>query len=117
MPSKFYLQRNKAFKKQTGHCYYCGYVMWQGESKAFAATYDMTEKEAKRFQCTAEHLLPRSEGGSNRSRNIVAACYHCNSTRHKIKNAPKPLVYKGRIQKRLRKGKWHPKKYSALGML
>ncbi|WP_339009581.1 HNH endonuclease [Aeromonas popoffii] len=34
------------------------------------------------LQCTGEHLQPRSNGGSNQPANIVAACRHCNGTRH-----------------------------------
>lgn len=37
---------------------------------------------ARDLLCTAEHLTPLSQGGSNTRSNIVAACAECNSGRH-----------------------------------
>jgi 5-methylcytosine-specific restriction endonuclease McrA len=60
--------------------------MWQEGKKKFAEKYGISELAATRFQCTAEHLKARSDGGSNDTNNIVAACYFCNHTRHTRKN-------------------------------
>ncbi len=83
--------------------------MWQKDSHVFAVMNSISHKEALRFQCTAEHLRAKSEGGSDSRENIVAACLFCNQTRHKRKMPPDPKTYKYIIQNRLLKGKWHPK--------
>lgn len=101
--------RNHAFHNQGGRCYYCGSPMWQGDVKNFAAKYRISDSAAARFQCTAEHLKPRCEGGGNDENNIVAACIFCNNNRHRRKVAPVPRRYKADIRKRIEKGKWHPK--------
>ena len=63
MSSKFSKQRLAAFKKQFGRCYYCGSPMWQDNPKEFAIKHVISKPEATRFQCTAEHLLARCDGG------------------------------------------------------
>ena len=108
MPSKFSNKRHVAFSKQSGRCYYCGSPMWNTKPKEFASKHNITKKYAARFQCTAEHLLARCEGGKNQESNIVAACLFCNSKRHQRKKPLGPPKYKALIQKRLQQGKWHP---------
>lgn len=100
--------RIHAFKNQSGRCYYCGSHMWQDDQKGFAEKYAISVSAAARFQCTAEHLIARCDGGRNGKSNIVAACRTCNSVRHKRKSPPDPPKYKADIQKRLRRGKWLP---------
>jgi 5-methylcytosine-specific restriction endonuclease McrA len=41
------------------HCFYCGRAL-------------------SRTKATKDHMMPRSKGGSNASRNIVDACKRCN---------------------------------------
>lgn len=108
MSNNFSKQRLTAFKKQSGRCYYCGSHMWLTNVKKFAFEHNISESEAARFQCTAEHMLARCDGGNNSSENIVAACRFCNNTRHKRKTPLVPNKFKSLIQKRLKKGKWHP---------
>lgn len=108
MSNNFSKQRLTAFKKQSGRCYYCGSHMWLTNVKKFAFEHNISELEAARFQCTAEHMLARCDGGNNSSENIVAACKFCNNTRHKRKNPLVPNKFKSLIHKRLKKGKWHP---------
>src|SRR5690606_3776537 len=60
-------RRRKLFREQQQLCFYCGVSM------TLANGYSNT--------CTVEHLKPRSQGGTNASDNIVAACYTCNHTR------------------------------------
>ena len=89
--------RRLAFERQDGRCFYCGAAMWLGSSIG-----------PSRLRCTAENLVPRSEGGSETSDNIVAACVHCNRTRHKRKQPPPSHVYRDEVTRRVRRGAWHP---------
>jgi 5-methylcytosine-specific restriction endonuclease McrA len=108
MPAKLIARRLRAFNAQAGRCYYCGYPMWVADPQAFAAINRITIGQARRFQCTAEHLIARCDGGPDAGDNIVAACRHCNLTRHR---SPHPLThrrYRDRVRRRLARGKWHP---------
>ncbi|WP_245851516.1 HNH endonuclease [Pseudomonas segetis] len=58
------------------------------------------------FQCTAEHLRARQDGGKDSSLNIAAACKRCNRLRHSRKTAPSPSDYQRFVQKRLNTGGW-----------
>ncbi len=97
-----------AFQKQSGRCYYCGSHMWQDDQKGFAKKYAISVAAAARFQCTAEHLIARCDGGRNSRNNIVAACLNCNGVRHQRKSPPTHGKYREDIQRRLKKGKWLP---------
>lgn len=99
--------RQKAYKQQTGRCYYCGCPMWtNNDIEKFAKKYSISTEQAKKLQCTAEHLVARCDGGSNEQSNIVAACYFCNQNRHKQKKPPVPLEYKKHVKNRIKTGKW-----------
>ena len=98
--------RRSAFDRQNGRCCYCGFLMWQHSAEAFAAEHRISLAQAKHFQCTAEHLQARCDGGNNRTENIAAACKRCNQLRHQRKKAPSPDAYQQFVQERLRKGKW-----------
>jgi 5-methylcytosine-specific restriction endonuclease McrA len=75
MSCNFTKQRLAAFKKQSGQCYYCGSTMWLKNQKKYASERGISESKASRFQCTAEHLVARCDGGKNSYRNIAAACH------------------------------------------
>ena len=107
MPNPIQKHRFSAFKKQNGCCYYCGALMWIDNPEKFAIDHSMSLKNAKKLQCTAEHLDARCDGGKNTKNNIVAACKHCNQTRHKMKPAPAPEQYKKMIQKSIANNHWH----------
>jgi hypothetical protein len=107
-------KRLAAFDKQLGQCYYCRHPMWLTNRKEFANKYNISELEADRFRCTAEHLLARCDGGKDDSKNIVAACYFCNNSRHRKKVPLEPDNYKLYVIRRLKKRKWHPKKMRRL---
>ena len=106
--------RLAAFKRQAGCCHYCGSAMWIENLEEFASKFNISIRSATRFQCTAEHLVARQDGGSDSSKNIVAACRFCNSTRHRIPTAPDPRTYKKHVQRRVSAGKWHPKHVQGL---
>lgn len=48
---------------------------------------------------TAEHLVPRMDGGKNTRSNIVAACRRCNALRHGLfpDAAPDPETYQAYV--------------------
>jgi len=98
MASQIQHSRQIAFNRQDGKCYYCRLRMW------FSGATGPTQ-----LRCTAEHLIARSEGGSAALSNIVAACRHCNQTRHKRKNPPPPERYQAEVQRRIARGGWLPK--------
>jgi hypothetical protein len=104
------LRKNRllAFKKQKGRCYYCGVPMWLGNSEEFTGNYGIRESQAKRFQCTAEHLLARQDGGTDDRENIVAACLYCNSTRHYASEALPHNEYREHVASLVQSQKWHP---------
>ena len=86
--------RSLAFHKQGGLCYYCDLPMFEIDSTEFCSRWNLTTRQAKQFLCTAEHLVPRCEGGKDSRANIVAACWRCNQTRHRRKDPPSPERWK-----------------------
>lgn len=95
--------RARAFKNQHGRCYYCSQPMWQKSPTEIG----MSLKRGRHFQCTAEHLKARQDGGRDTSGNIVAACWFCNSRRHRLHfPALSPPAYKTFVQGRLLAGVW-----------
>jgi 5-methylcytosine-specific restriction endonuclease McrA len=108
MPNPISKARLDAFHKQAGLCFYCKSRMWLKDVEYFALKYAISKSAAARFQCTAEHLTARCDGGNNSKKNIVAACFFCNNNRHRRKVPPAPDKYKAQIQMRLKQGKWHP---------
>ncbi|MDX1738856.1 MAG: restriction endonuclease [Alphaproteobacteria bacterium] len=99
--------RSTAFERQGGRCYYCNFPMWRGSIEQFAGRHSITLGQARQFQCTAEHLLARQDGGGDGRGNVVAACLVCNQRRHKRKLVPEPEIYRELVQKRLNRGRWH----------
>lgn len=99
--------RKTAFTKQNGKCCYCGFHMWQDSAESFAKQHGITVKQARHFQCTAEHLQARQEGGRDVRENIAAACIRCNQLRHKRKKPMPPEQYQQLVVSRVSKGGWH----------
>lgn len=99
--------RSIAFNRQAGRCFYCSQPMWSENPLEFASKYKITLGQARRFQCTAEHLQAHQDGGKADQANIVAACWFCNQKRHKRKIAPSPVQYKRLICQRMSQGRWH----------
>ncbi|QKD19414.1 HNH endonuclease [Mesorhizobium sp. NZP2077] len=100
--------------KQNWRCFYCDYLMWQGDPTRFAARYSLPGGFLNRFQCTAEHMQPRENGGEDRHENIVAACKFCNQTRHRMSEVLTPAAYRQHVRKRVRAGGWHPRQFRHL---
>lgn len=75
--------RKSAFLRQNGCCYYCKMQMWEHNHQGFARRHKLTLIEVAALRCTAEHLIPKSEGGKGTKKNIVAACLDCNNDRHR----------------------------------
>lgn len=99
--------RSTAFERQGGRCYYCDFPVWRGSIEQFARLHGITLGQARQFQCTAEHLLARQDGGGDERGNIVAACLVCNQRRHKRKLDLGHEIYREFVRWRLSKGKWH----------
>jgi hypothetical protein len=81
------MHRRKAAISQSHLCFYCRSPMWETESELprFAARHGLQPTQAELLRCTAEHLKPRSEGGTDAANNIVAACLYCNRSRHQAR--------------------------------
>ena len=90
MPSKIKNLRLQAFQHQDGRCWYCNVHMWLSTP---AELPGIPKRAARLLQCTAEHLIAQRDGGQDLANNVVAACAHCNHTRHKRKNPPPPNAY------------------------
>ena len=99
--------RQTACHNQRGKCFYCRQPMWERDVSAFARKHGLRLKEARRFKATAEHLSARSEGGGDVMENIVAACWFCNSHRHRVKHPLCPKTFAQQVRRRLHQGRWH----------
>ncbi|WP_413782796.1 HNH endonuclease [Thalassovita sp.] len=80
--------------------------MWSGSSENFRKVHSISERKARWFQCTAEHLLAVSSGGPTSSSNVVAACKFCNSRRHRTKQVLAPNAYRQKVLNRMERGRW-----------
>ncbi len=98
--------RARKMRRQKGLCYYCGTPMWSDDPEEFRKLYRLQQRTLFRYQCTAEHLIARQDGGGNGSGNIVAACYHCNQTRHNSKRVQSAEKYRIRVRRRVSTGTW-----------
>lgn len=98
--------RHRAFVKQKALCYYCRMPMWESSPDSFAATHEITRAQARNFQCTAEHLHAKCDGGKDSAFNIVAACFRCNNRRHKCTRPLDAIAYKERVRNAMARGKW-----------
>ncbi len=107
MPKSLVRPRTIAYARQSGRCFYCGLPMWLDNPLEFASKHGITLGQAKRFQCTGEHLEARQDGGTASQSNIIAACRFCNQHRHRRKRPPPSNVYKQLVRKRMSQGRWH----------
>jgi hypothetical protein len=109
MPSRksLKLPRRKACLIQQFRCYYCQLSMWDGDPQPLCQATGLSPKQARSLQCTAEHLIPWSCGGTNDTSNIVAACLRCNLGRHRRKLVLPHEKYKELVRRRVARQKWH----------
>ena len=91
MTSRIARHRADAAAKQGGRCWYCNRRMGG----------------AGLLECTAEHLLPRSEGGGDGVRNIVAACWYCNQERARLPQVPTPRDFRTHVRLQVKAGLWN----------
>ncbi|WP_420714781.1 HNH endonuclease [Roseateles sp. SL47] len=113
MPSKIQTLRRKAFDHQDGRCWYCGVHMWLASPDELSVA---RRSGLSRLRCTAEHLVPRASGGRDAPENVVAACLHCNCTRHRRRAPPEPTAYRSEVMRRTRREGWHPAWVFRLGL-
>lgn len=99
--------RRKAAEYQGWQCFYCQQSMWETDPKAFSIRYQLPERAVMLFRCTAEHLNARCDGGEDSPENVVAACFYCNSKRHKRKRPMDVESYAKYVRTRIEQGRWH----------
>ncbi|QHL91632.1 restriction endonuclease [Sphingomonas changnyeongensis] len=101
--------RTEAFERQNGRCIYCDAQMWLGGAlaqRAFGEAHGIRPRAARAFKATAEHLVPRQNGGRTDRDNIAAACRLCNMRRHRRKWQLTPEQFRAHVQRRLAAGRW-----------
>ena len=108
MPASRTRSRSAAFSRQSGRCFYCDLPMWLDHPDGFRSRYPLTLAQARLLRCTAEHLRARQDGGGNATDNIAAACWYCNTRRHRSKKALDPDRHQQRVRARVKQGRWHP---------
>ena len=100
--------RKRHAAEQQHRCFYCSFPMWVDDGDGFARRHGISRAEAKRFQCTAEHLKALQDGGTSRVDNIVAACRFCNQNRHRRPVPAAVEPYRSLVRKRVARQSWHP---------
>jgi hypothetical protein len=99
--------REAAYRQQHGRCYYCNVAMWL-DCPTELGVCTPSIKASTRLRCTAEHIQARTDGGKNSRGNIVAACAHCNRTRHRRRVPLAADSFAGYVVRRLAANRWHP---------
>lgn len=108
MPKNLSRLRSQAASVQSFRCFYCRLPMWAGNPTPFIEKFGLSERQAKLFQCTAEHLTAQCEGGKDTKANIAAACWYCNQKRHRTTKPLEPAEFQKRAQRCVVKGGWFP---------
>ena len=106
--------RQRAADLQGYRCYYCGFPIWETDVSAFAKRYAITERAARRFRSTAEHVQALGDGGKTNAENIVAACIFCNKTRHARPGRISAAAYLALVHGRLAAHRWHGAQFNKL---
>ena len=105
VPSLLAKRRESAFHAQNGQCYYCGCAMLKPQFANFIAT-DVAQQFDRQRMCTAEHLQARTDGGTDARKNLVAACWYCNTTRHSRYGGKRPREYRAVVRRQVMAGVW-----------
>lgn len=113
--NRIQIHRRRAFDQQGGRCYYCGVRMWLTSPDELSKV-PRRRPAWEKLRCTAEHLVAQCEGGGHTAQNIVAACAHCNQTRHKLRRPPEPLAYRNHVGRRVARHAWHQRWVYDLGL-
>lgn len=113
MPNKLSHLRAQAASNKSFRCVYCQLPMWAGDPAAFIDRFELSKRQAKLFQCTAEHLRAQCEGGKDTKAIIAAACRHSNQMRHRTANPLEPTEFQKRVRRRVGKGAWFPDRVAA----
>jgi hypothetical protein len=100
--------RSTAFQLQRGRCCYCRAPMWRLDPSELQPTLRLPSRAYRLLKCTAEHLEPRKDGGTNAARNVAAACWWCNTLRHRRKKELSPDAYRTHVSRRVARGRWWP---------
>ena len=108
MSKKLSILRTQAASKQSFRCFYCRLPMWTGDPAPFIEQFELSERQARLFQCTAEHLKAQCAGGKDTKANIAAACLHCNQRRHRTAKPLEPAAFQKRAQHFVGRGGWFP---------
>ncbi len=99
MTSRLAKLRDAAAVRQDWCCIYCGEKMLPAAN--------CSRRKGHALACTAEHLIARRDGGRDTADNIVAACWFCNSRRHRRRVPTEPLVFSQYVRRRMRAGRWN----------
>ncbi|NCU67614.1 HNH endonuclease [Acidovorax sp. 210-6] len=95
MPSPRQKRRQRAFQQQQGLCFYCQRPMVPATAAGAIN------------RCTAEHLIPKADRGTDAQRNLVAACWFCNHHRHEgRRNARTPAEWATYVRYQVHCGRW-----------
>jgi 5-methylcytosine-specific restriction endonuclease McrA len=72
--------------------------MWVRNIGIFAIEHTIPLHVARQYQCTAEHLLAKQDGGKDNKSNIAAACIRCNQGRHRQLVPPSAEQYRNIVR-------------------
>ena len=105
VPSILPKRRDLAFRFQGGRCYYCGCTMLQLKGADLSDAPRYAKPDRLRL-CTAEHLRAQVDGGTHARRNLVAACWYCNSSRHARYGGIDAVEYRAVVRQQVKAGIW-----------
>ena len=106
MPNRIRNHRQSAFLYQAHQCFYCGCPMWEDEPEKFAERHGLPLELARLARCTAEHVQAKCDDGTNARVNIVAACQHCNQTRHQTPEPLDSIQYRKFVRDNVKHSRW-----------
>jgi len=104
-------KRIRAYWAQDQRCTWCDCFVWEATLEtiiAFEARIGRVIRRPDRIRCTAEHLLPRSLGGTDTQANIHAACAFCNQMRDALPCGRWPDDYRAHVRLAVARRKWNP---------
>lgn len=116
MSTSIQVLRGRAYKQQGGRCYYCCVRMWQASPSELGIEHLCTSASGD-VRSTAEHLVPKCDGGLDAATNIVAACARCNHGRHKRRRVLDPQAFRVLVRRRIACGRWHQRWVYDAGLL